>query len=241
MHFTTPLVLSSLFSLSLALPQFEGLKEARPGRLMVSYNAQTFKTFGMKAGAGAIAAEVKDSQPFTIKAYNSEFPEIHMKDIVASNTQFFIGKKTGCLCPEEVKDCPVGNVTALQVTKEGNAVLDVQVKEPQPIYIGPRAQLRFNRPGVKVREDLKQTTFTLQPNPIPAPPGSAAFVFSGVGRATGYLACPVRGREPIYQVFAGLPSIKDSWVPGGDVSNCIGFDAFATNYTSPMPAAYQYV
>lgn len=77
----------------------------------------------MKAGAGAIAAEVKDSQPFTIKAYNSEFPEIHMKDIVASNTQFFIGKRTRSLCPEEVKDCPVGNVTALQVTKEGNAVL----------------------------------------------------------------------------------------------------------------------
>ncbi|KAL8729337.1 MAG: hypothetical protein Q9166_004834 [cf. Caloplaca sp. 2 TL-2023] len=237
MHFST-LVLSSLFSLSLALPQFEEpMVQPRPGRLLVSYNKPVFKTYGSKSGG--IAAEVKASQPFTIKAYNSESP-IHMMDIVASNRKFFVGNKTGSLCPEDIKDCPIGNVTALKVTDEGFALLDAQVNKTQAIYIGPRAQLRFNPPGVKVRRDSQNATFTLQPNPIPAPPGIAAFVFSGVGKASGYLACPIAEKGP-WQVFADLASIKDSWVPSGDVSDCIGFDALATNYTSPLPAAYQYV
>lgn len=117
---------------------------------------------------------------------------------------------------------------------------DVQVNETQPIYVGPQAQLRFNPPGVKVSRNSRNATFTLQPNPIPAPPGYAAFVFSGVGRASGYLACPL-AEKGIWQVFADLARIKDSWIPSGDKSDCIGFDAFATNYTSPVPAAYQYV
>ncbi|KAL8770119.1 MAG: hypothetical protein Q9209_004157 [Squamulea sp. 1 TL-2023] len=235
MQFSTPLFLSTLFTLSLALPQFEPTVEPNPGRLLVSYNKITYKTLG-STKSGEIEAEVKDSQPFTIKAYNSESP-IHMLDIVASNRKFFIGNITGSRCPEEVRDCPVGNVTALKVTDEGYAQLDVQVNATQPIYIGPRAQLRFNPPGVEVPRNSRNATFTLQPNPIPAPPGYAAFVFSGVGRASGYLACPL-AEEGIWQVFAGLGSIKDSWIPSGDKSDCIGFDAFATNYTSAVPAAY---
>ena len=75
----------------------------------------------MKAGKGAAKAE--DSVPFTIKAFNSEYPEIHMQNIVASNGKFFIGNMTGSVCPRGVRDCPVGNVTALQTTKEGYAYL----------------------------------------------------------------------------------------------------------------------
>ncbi|KAL8780586.1 MAG: hypothetical protein Q9213_006406 [Squamulea squamosa] len=238
MHFSTSLVLSALFALSLALPQFEPTVQPSSGRLLVSYEKITYKTYG-SLKSGEIQAEVKESQPFTIKAYNSESP-IHMLDIVASNRKFFIGNVTGSRCPEEVKDCPVGNVTALKVTDEGYAQLDVQVNETQPIYIGPRAQLRFNPPGVPVFKNAQNATFTLQPNPIPAPPGYAAFVYSGVGRASGYLACPL-AEKGIWQVFADLGRIKDSWIPSGDKSDCIGFDAFATNYTSPVPAAYEYV
>ncbi|KAL8910601.1 MAG: hypothetical protein Q9172_007813 [Xanthocarpia lactea] len=230
-------MLASLFSLSHALPQLGEPAQALPGRLPVSYNQPTYKTYSHKSGG--VTAEVKASQPFTIKAYNSVSP-IHMMDIVASNRNFFVGNMTGSLCPIEVGDCPVGNVTALQVTRKGEAQLDAQVNQTQAIYIGPHGQLRFSLPGGELEEGSENATFTLQPNPIPAPPGIAAFVFSGVGRATGYLACPIAEKGP-WQVFAGLGGIKDSWVPGGDVSNCIGIDALATNYTSPVPAAYQYV
>ncbi|KAL8902803.1 MAG: hypothetical protein Q9171_007596 [Xanthocarpia ochracea] len=195
MHFSAPLVLASLFSLAHALPQLGEPAQALPGRLPVSYNQPTYRTYSHKSGG--IAAEVKASQPFTIKAYNS-------------------------------------------VTRKGEAQLDAQVNQTQAVYIGPHGQLRFSLPGGELEEGSENATFTLQPNPIPPPPGIAAFVFSGVGKATGYLACPITEEGP-WQVFAGLGGIKDSWVPGGDVSNCIGIDALATNYTSPVPAAYQYV
>lgn len=116
---------------------------------------------------------------------------------------------------------------------------DVQAPGGQAIYIGPRGQLRFQNPRVPVPTDASKIVFALQPNPIPAPPGVAAFTFSGVGKASGFLACPVTPQGP-WQVFADLAIVEDAYVPGGNVSNCIGFDALATNYTSPLPAAYQY-
>ena len=71
-------------------------------------------------------------------------------------------------------------------------------------------------------------------------PDVSAFTFSGVGKASGYLACAETKGGP-WQVFADLGSLQDSNVPGGDVSNCIGFDALAQNYTLDGGAgAYQY-
>lgn len=129
MHFSAPLVLASLFSLSHALPQLGEPAQALPGRLPVSYNQPTYRTYSHKSGG--VAAEVKASQPFTIKAYNSVSP-IHMMDIVASNRSFFVGNMTGSLCPIEVGDCPVGNVTALQVTRKGEAQLVSPCSSRQP-------------------------------------------------------------------------------------------------------------
>lgn len=128
MHFSTPVVLSSLFSLSLALPQLPKPEGQPTGRLLVSYyNEPTFRTFGMKSGASSSGGKgspvLKESKPFTIKAFNSESPEIHMMDIVASNGKFFIGNMTGSTCPENVQDCPTGNVTALQTTDTGRVYL----------------------------------------------------------------------------------------------------------------------
>lgn len=128
MHFSTPIVLSSLFSLSLALPQLPKPEGQPTGRLLVSYyNEPTSRTFGMKSGASSSGGKgspvLKESKPFTIKAFNSESPEIHMMDIVASNGKFFIGNMTGSTCPETVQDCPTGNVTALQTTETGRVYL----------------------------------------------------------------------------------------------------------------------
>ncbi|KAI4219146.1 MAG: hypothetical protein L6R36_008535, partial [Xanthoria steineri] len=246
MHFSTPVVLSSLFSLSLALPQLPKPEGQPTGRLLVSYyNEPTFRTFGMKSGASSSGGKgspvLKESKPFTIKAFNSESPEIHMMDIVASNGKFFIGNMTGSTCPENVQDCPTGNVTALQTTDTGRVYLDV-VNKTQAVYVDLFSRLRFNPPAVKVmRKNAQNATFSLTQNPIPAPPAYSALVFSGVGRSTGYLACPVEKATGPFQVFVATGRLieeGDSWVPGGDVSDCIGFDAFATDYTSPVPAAY---
>ncbi|KAL8684844.1 MAG: hypothetical protein Q9224_006104 [Gallowayella concinna] len=247
MHFSTPFVLSSMLSLSLALPQLgDPVVQPEPGRLPISYNEKTtFRTYASKSGgskSGGIDVEAKASQPFTIKAYNSIRPEIHMMDIVVSKRKFFIGNLTGSLCPKGTMACPTGNVTALKVTENRTAELDVQINKKQSIYVGPRAQLRFQPPGYAVPDNAQNVSFYLSPNPIPAEPAKSAFIFrgrGGPGKATGYLACPLP-EVGIFQVFVDLGTIKDSWIPSGDKSQCIGFDAFATNYTSPVPAAYMY-
>ncbi|KAL8932283.1 MAG: hypothetical protein Q9211_006409 [Gyalolechia sp. 1 TL-2023] len=160
-------------------------------------------------------------------------------DINAWGDRFFVGKPTRTFCPSNIRDCPVGNVTVLNVTDTGGANLEAGVPGGQVVYVGPRAQLRFNGPGIPAGKDTTNVTFALTENPIPAPPGVSAFVFSDVGRATGYLACPISPEGP-WQVFVGLADIEDKWVPGGDVSTCIGFDALAANYTGRTPAAYRY-
>lgn len=131
MQLSTTVLLSSVFSLSLALPS--GLSEASsdpdaapvaiPGRLNVSYTAITYKTLSNLHGPP------KASPPFTIKAYNSESP-IHLMDINASNDKFFVGNITGSSCPPTIPNCPVGNVTALQVTSTGGAHLVSGTRPP---------------------------------------------------------------------------------------------------------------
>ncbi|KAL8801168.1 MAG: hypothetical protein Q9200_007033, partial [Gallowayella weberi] len=197
--------------------------QPEPGRLPVSYNdGPTFKTYASSSGgsksegskAGGIDLEAKASQPFTIKAYNSVRPEIHMMDIVVSRRQFFIGNLTRSRCPQGINNCPTGDVTALKVNED-----------------------RFAVPN-----NAQNVSFYLSPNPIPAEPAMAAFIFrgrGGPGKASGYLACPLP-EFGIFQVLVDLGTIKDSWIPSGNRSQCIGFDAFATNYTSPTPAAYMY-
>lgn len=134
MHFSTSVLLSSLFSLSLALPS--GLSRdlgndapvARPGRLNVSYESEAMHFSQVSALYGDPVA----SQPFTIKAYNSE-SAIHMMNITASYNKFWVGNVTGNRCPPpaaikaapwaKANDCPAGNETALEVTGTGEAHL----------------------------------------------------------------------------------------------------------------------
>ncbi|KAL8747140.1 MAG: hypothetical protein Q9184_007645 [Pyrenodesmia sp. 2 TL-2023] len=250
MHFSTSVLLSSVFSLSFALPS--GLSRdlgndapvARPGRLNVTYESKA-----IFSQVSALYGDPVASQPFTIKAYNSE-SAIHLMNITASYNKFWVGNVTGNRCPPPAvtkdapwaksNECPAGNETALEVTGTGEAHLDVVVKGGQAIYLGPHAQLRFNNAGVPLPADAIRMEFALSVNPIPPSPEVSAFIYSGVGKASGYLACPVAPEGP-WQVFADLASIQNSWVPSGDVSDCIGFDALAMNYTSPTPAAYEYV
>ena len=40
-------------------------------------------------------------------------------------------------------------------------------------------------------------------------------------------------------MFANLGSVEDADVPSGDKSDCIGIDALATNYQTPVPPGYR--
>ncbi|KAI4111985.1 MAG: hypothetical protein LQ345_006625 [Seirophora villosa] len=221
-----------------------------PGRLDVSYSGIIYNQLSSsKSSSGTPDPSTK---PFTIQAYNSVHPEtIHMMDIVASDGRFWVGNKTTSSCPPTVNACPVGNVTALKLTDEGRADLVSDIFEKrmsqlligvqfvalpggQSLYVNRLAELRFTETS-----DLPFSSRKLKFSRSP-PPGPSALIYSGVGKATGYLACPIAPRGP-WQVFVGVPGIKDGFVPGGDLSQCIGFDAFATDYTSQTPAAYQYV
>lgn len=134
MHFSTPLLLSSLFSFSLALPadvpeamsqlksRAEAPQDVKPGRLNVSYDFTAFRTLSSGGSEKSSLSPVKASGYFTIKAYNSESP-IHLMDINASNNKFFVGNATGSQCPSTISNCPIGNVTALRVTNTGGARL----------------------------------------------------------------------------------------------------------------------
>lgn len=62
------------------------------------------------------------------------------------------------------------------------------------------------------------------------------FTFSGVGKASGFLACPLN--ETVYQIFADLPNLTDGNIPDMNISACIGFDALATRFKGY--AAWQY-
>lgn len=64
-----------------------------------------------------------------------------------------------------------------------------------------------------------------------------SFTYSGTGKASGWLACPVDAK--VYQVFANI-ELEDSNVPQKNVSACIALDALTTNYTLPGAAAWQY-
>ncbi|KAI4091436.1 MAG: hypothetical protein LQ344_004128 [Seirophora lacunosa] len=221
-----------------------------PGRLDVSYSGIIYNQ--LSSSKGSSGTPDPSTKPFTIQAYNSVHPKtIHMMDIVASDGRFWVGNKTTSSCPPGVNACPVGNVTALKLTDEGRADLVSDIFEKrmsqlligvqfvalpggQSLYVNRLAELRFTETS-DLPFSSKKLRFSRSP-----PPGPSALIYSGVGKATGYLACPIAPLGP-WQVFVGVPGIKDGFVPGGDLSQCIGFDAFATDYTSQTPAAYQYV
>lgn len=71
------------------------------------------------------------------------------------------------------------------------------------------------------------------------------FDFTGLG-STGFLACPAKNGTTPWQVFADVKGIRDCDVPGGNVSACLGFVAFAASggelgtENTGLPGAWQY-
>lgn len=65
------------------------------------------------------------------------------------------------------------------------------------------------------------------------------YVYKGQG-ASGFMACPVQedGAPKKWQVFAAL---QNATVPSGDVDDCLGFSAMATQAKQNETAAWEYV
>jgi len=112
-------------------------------------------------------------------------------------------------------------------------IQDVEVPAGQAVYVNATdGALQYTVAHSNVfNENTTVKSFALFKGPT-----YSFFTFSGVGKASGFLACPVN--ETVYQVYADLPSLSDENVPNNNVSSCIGFDALATAFTGV--SAWQY-
>ncbi|KAL8827869.1 MAG: hypothetical protein Q9191_002931 [Dirinaria sp. TL-2023a] len=171
------------------------------------------------------------STPFTLSANNSDV--FFDAPLNAQNSSFYIGNVTESSCPSTVKLCPPGNVTALRTSARGEAQMDVQVPAGQQVYVDVNGALRYTvaHSNVIPPGGLNQTFSLFRGKPT-------YFTFSGVGKASGFLACPVPSNSTVWQVYADLPSLTDENIVSQNISACLGFDALATNYKGF--AAWQY-
>lgn len=183
--------------------------------------------------------------PFTLIAGRSGSP-IHLSSINANGESFWIGKNTTTYCPsEEVKDCPPGLYTEL-LAGDGGASMYTEVPGGQTVYVLPTGALTFtlaHAEGQPFENNGTTTGFAFTPGSDNA---LGVFSFTGLN-STGFLACPATSGAAPWQVFAAITGIKNSDVPGGNVSACLEFVAFGASgaelgtANTGGPAAWEYV
>ena len=111
---------------------------------------------------------------------------------------------------------------------------DVEVPGGQYVYVAASGALAYTVAHSNIiPKGAHSRSFALDRTS----PTSSSFTYSGTGKASGWLACPVSGL--VYQIFANV-ELEDQNVPMKNVSACIALDALTTNYTLPGPAAWQY-
>ncbi|CAF9934088.1 MAG: hypothetical protein HETSPECPRED_009102 [Heterodermia speciosa] len=177
----------------------------------------------------------KPSGPFTMVAVHSTSP-IHLKPVNAQRNHFYIGNATQTFCPQQPDvTCPIpGNTTVLQTTSRGYCNLDVEVPGGQHVYVAANGALAYTVPNSNiVPKGAHSRSFALDRTSGTR----SSFTYSGTGKASGWLACPVAAA--VYQIFANV-ELEDQNVPQKNVSACIALDALTTNYTLPGAAAWQY-
>lgn len=201
---------------------------------------------------------------FSIIAARSGSP-VHLQPVNANGQAFWIDKPTATYCPPQVSSCPPGDVTVVDFfdgslsmvcrysirlhllvlsIKDPSELLifsaqDVSVPGGQLAYVTPTGVFAFTQAhSASIPPGSVQDGFTLSRAPVNGQ--LASLGFSKLG-ATGFLACPA-GHDSTapFQVFADVSALKDSDVPGGSVSACIGFDALAVEYKGSGSAAWQY-
>ncbi|KAL8829739.1 MAG: hypothetical protein Q9191_001832, partial [Dirinaria sp. TL-2023a] len=117
---------------------------------------------------------------------------------------------------------------------------DTEVPGGQSVYIASSGALAFT-PAHSAGSIGKGTStgFSYKNNTVDGTLGR--FSFKGLG-STGFIACPLNGKpgQPgPWQVFADVKGLKDSAVPHGKVSECVGIDVLGATYEDGV-AAWQY-
>ena len=111
---------------------------------------------------------------------------------------------------------------------------DVAVPGGQHVYVAASGALTYTAPNSNIiPKGAHARSFALDRTSGT----NSSFTYSGTGKASGWLACPVDVR--VYQIFANV-ELEDQNVPQKNISACIALDALTTNYTLPGAAAWQY-
>ncbi|KAE8151708.1 hypothetical protein BDV25DRAFT_138631 [Aspergillus avenaceus] len=190
----------------------------------------TLATLAAAASALPSAKPRVASSPesFSVVAARSASP-IHFLTLNAANSHFYLGGKPSSYCPEQVPGC----TEATQTVLIGDNALNVAVPGGQQIYVDPTGALSFTTP---------HSGYT--------PPGSTTtgFKYEAGKNGTlghwsfgnGFMACPVNSTapgKPHYQVYAAR---NNATVPGGNVKQCLGFDAMAVKGNGTV-GAWEYI
>ncbi|KAJ6150923.1 hypothetical protein N7470_007517 [Penicillium chermesinum] len=172
--------------------------------------------------------------PFSVTALRSGSP-IHFAPLNAAGDRFYLGGKTVTFCPDDV------GVPATRCLRTPSSL------PPAPCpstwtslapWASPPLTQSLCPPGSELGP------FSYKPNAFGN--GNSEWTFGD-----GFMACPVpsnatasastrrirRGAAPVYQVFAAR---DDAFVPTGNVSDCLGFDALAVPANGTQ-GAWQYV
>ncbi|KAJ5248822.1 hypothetical protein N7468_000273 [Penicillium chermesinum] len=189
--------------------------------------------------------------PFSVTALRSGSP-IHFAPLNAAGDRFYLGGKTVTFCPDDVgvpcdkmsKDTIFSSASTLSPAN-ATGLQDVSVPGGQSLYVDKFGAVGFTTAhSVFVPPGSELGPFSYKPNAFGN--GNSEWTFGD-----GFMACPVpsnatasastrrirRGAAPVYQVFAAR---DDAFVPTGNVSDCLGFDALAVPANGTQ-GAWQYV
>ncbi|OJJ80046.1 uncharacterized protein ASPGLDRAFT_135660 [Aspergillus glaucus CBS 516.65] len=153
------------------------------------------------AGVIALPAEKKTSKGFTVVAINPGSP-VHNLKLDASSTNLYLNSETDVWCPPEAVKaggCPGGNTTIRDTPVLASAnYMSAKIPGGEHIYVDPNGHVRYTGGSDSHME-----------------PGSSTNGFSQVERewnykangADGFLACPFRGGNDIWEVFVNAKNI----------------------------------
>ncbi|KAK7902893.1 hypothetical protein LTR67_002539 [Exophiala xenobiotica] len=166
--------------------------------------------------------------PITVVSVNSGSPIDYLR-MNAAGLRFYLGGDTLSYCPSQVDQigaCPAGNETVFSLCN-----MAVVVPGGQQVFVTPHGELGYTQAHSSFRPVGSILCPFVYMKRQDAPFGMLSTQAFG---ATGFMACPAEGNT--WQVFANL---RNATVPGGDVTQCLGFGAIAID-SAQNYAAWQY-
>lgn len=170
-----------------------------------------------------------EGTPFSLTASNPGIP-IDGKAVTACGRHWTIDGTTCTYCPDEVGDCPPGDITAVNTGADGGASMNVEVPGGQRVYLDPYWNMGYT-----------------QAHSASIPPGSlisgfAAYSGGGFvnlnGNGYGWVACPPTspggGGEDGWNLVAKNASNSDI------LGNCYGVNLKVKELDPNSYAAWQY-